>query len=73
MVVEKNVALQSLNSFHIVAKAHALVRIGSVDDVRAVLASGEWAAAPKLVLGGGSNLVLTGDVRALVLKVEIGT
>jgi UDP-N-acetylmuramate dehydrogenase len=26
---------------------------------------------PKLVLGGGSNIVLTGDVRQLVLKVEI--
>ena len=28
-------------------------------------------AAPKFVLGGGSNIVLTGDVKPLVLKVEI--
>ena len=30
-----------------------------------------WAAAPKLVLGGGSNLVLTRDLEAVVLKVEV--
>ena len=28
-------------------------------------------AAPKFMLGGGSNIVLTGDVKPLVLKVEI--
>ena len=26
---------------------------------------------PKFVLGGGSNIVLTGDVKPLVLKVEV--
>ena len=71
MLVEKNVPLQALNTFHIVARAHTLVRIDSEDAVRAVLAMPELAAAPKLVLGGGSNIVLTGDVRAVVLKVEI--
>ncbi len=30
-----------------------------------------WATQPKFVLGGGSNVVLTGDVKPLVLKVEI--
>lgn len=71
MLVQNHVALQPHNSFHIVAKAHALVRIGSLDDVRAVLADPTLAALPKFVLGGGSNIVLTGDVKPLVLKVEI--
>jgi UDP-N-acetylmuramate dehydrogenase len=31
----------------------------------------EYGVAPKLVLGGGSNLVLTRDVDAVVLKVEV--
>jgi UDP-N-acetylmuramate dehydrogenase len=35
------------------------------------LADPEWAAVPKFVLGGGSNIVLTGDVKPLVLKVEV--
>ncbi len=71
MLVEKNVPLQSFNTFHIVAKAHSLVRIACDADVQTVLASPQWADQPKFVLGGGSNIVLTGDVKPLVLKVEI--
>ncbi len=71
MLIEKNVPLQSCNSFHIVAKAHFLVRVASEADVQSVVASEKWGATPKFVLGGGSNIVLTGDVKALVLKVQI--
>ena len=71
MLVENNVPLQAHNTFHIVAKAHHLVRIRSEEDVQAVLADPQWATMPKFMLGGGSNLVLTGDVKPLVLKVEI--
>ncbi len=71
MFVEQNVPLQAWNAFGIVAKAHQLVRVGTVADVQAVLADPALAALPKFVLGGGSNIVLTGDVRPLVMKVEI--
>jgi UDP-N-acetylmuramate dehydrogenase len=71
MLVEKNVPLQSYNTFHIVAKAHTLVRIASASDVLQVLADPLLGEAPKFTLGGGSNIVLTGDVKAVVLKVEI--
>ena len=71
MLVEKNVALQGLNTFHIVAKAHRLVRISGESDLLQILATPELASLTKFVLGGGSNIVLTGDVKALVLKVEI--
>ncbi|AVO47817.1 UDP-N-acetylenolpyruvoylglucosamine reductase [Melaminivora suipulveris] len=71
MVVEKNVSLQRCNTFGIAARAQALVRVRSVADVQDVLADPRLARTPKFVLGGGSNIVLTGDVQALVLKVEI--
>ena len=71
MLVEKNVLLQSFNTFGIVAKALSLVRITSELDMAAVLADAALKPAPKFVLGGGSNIVLTGDVKALVLKVDI--
>ena len=71
MLVEKNVPLQSCNSFGIMAKALSLVRVQSQADVEAVLQDPALQASPKFVLGGGSNIVLTGDVRPLVLKVEI--
>jgi len=75
MIVEKQVPLQGYNSFGIVAKAHHLARIRDEADLAALRACAPWdeltrVAAP-FVLGGGSNLVITGDVRPLVLKVEI--
>ncbi|QDL53867.1 UDP-N-acetylmuramate dehydrogenase [Rhodoferax aquaticus] len=71
MLVEKNVPLQAFNSFGVVAKAHALARIASEDDVIALMAASAWGEGGLFVLGGGSNIVLTGDVKPLVLKVEI--
>ena len=71
MLVEKNVPLQPYNTFHIVAKAHSLVRVTSEDDVQTVISDPELGPAQKFVLGGGSNIVLTGDVKPVVLKVEV--
>jgi UDP-N-acetylmuramate dehydrogenase len=71
MLVEKNVPLQPLNSFHILAKAHALVRVKSERDIQTLLSDAQWRDMAKFVLGGGSNIVLTGDVKPLVLKVEV--
>jgi UDP-N-acetylmuramate dehydrogenase len=69
MIIEQQVPLQPYNTFGIAARAQHLVRVSSAEDVRQALAS-EPGAGPVFVLGGGSNIVLTGDVRALVLKVE---
>jgi UDP-N-acetylmuramate dehydrogenase len=71
MLVEKNVPLQPYNTFHIVAKAYSLVRIASLDDLQTVIGHPTLGPLPKFVLGGGSNIVLTGDVKAVVLKVEL--
>ena len=71
MLVQKNVPLQSCNTFHIAAKALSLVCVSRAEDILQILADPELAAQPKFVLGGGSNIVLTGDVKPLVLKVEI--
>ncbi len=71
MLVEKNVSLQGSNTFGIAARAQALVRVRSVQDIQDVLADPLLARQPKFVLGGGSNIVLTGDVQPLVLKMEI--
>ena len=71
MLVEKNVPLQPCNSFGIMAKAQSLIRIAGEADIDGVLRDPALRAARKFILGGGSNIVLTGDVKALVLKVEI--
>jgi UDP-N-acetylmuramate dehydrogenase len=57
MLVEHQVPLQALNTFHIVARAQRLVRIRSEADVLAVLTDPQLRQARKFVLGGGSNLL----------------
>lgn len=74
MLVEKNVALQSYNSFGIQARALKLARVRSQEAVEQLVSGlglNEADAVPPLVLGGGSNLVITGDIKTLVIKVEI--
>jgi UDP-N-acetylmuramate dehydrogenase len=72
MLVEKDVSLQPWNTFGIAAKAHVLVRVTSVEDVRDCVAQHpHWMRAQPLVLGGGSNVVLSGDVERVVLKIDI--
>ncbi len=71
MILEHDVSLQTLNTFGIAARARHLVRVRDEADVQALLADPLWQSMPKFVLGGGSNVILTGDVKPLVLKVEI--
>jgi UDP-N-acetylmuramate dehydrogenase len=69
--VTQNVPLQPYNSFGIVAKAYSLVRIRSEEEALASQQDLKNCAEGHCVVGGGSNIVLTGDVKARVLKVEI--
>ena len=71
MQVEQGVSLKPYNTFGLPAVAHTLVRIGGDADVRRVVDHPELGRAPKFVLGGGSNIVLTRDMPQLVLKVEV--
>jgi UDP-N-acetylmuramate dehydrogenase len=69
--IEVDVNLKAFNTFGLPAVARRLVRIREAPDVRRVVDHPELGRAPKFVLGGGSNLVLTKDLDPLVLKVEI--
>jgi UDP-N-acetylmuramate dehydrogenase len=63
--------LQTLNTFGIAARARAYLKLDSVAQLVAAMADPALAAMPRLLLGGGSNIVLTGDVDALVLHMAI--
>jgi UDP-N-acetylmuramate dehydrogenase len=71
MFVEKNVPLQNLNSFGIVAKAHQLIRIKSVEQLVSCVEQEAFVAHNPFVLGWGSNIVITGDIKSLVIRMEI--
>jgi UDP-N-acetylmuramate dehydrogenase len=69
--IERNVNLRTMNAFALPAQAATLVRVDSDAALRRVIDHAELGRAPKLVLGGGSNIVFTRDPQALVLKVEV--
>ena len=71
MQIETGVSLKPHNTFGLPAVARTLVRVKSDADVRQVVDHPELGRAPKFVLGGGSNIILTRDMPQLVLKVEV--
>lgn len=71
MQIERGVSLKPYNSFSLPAVAGTLVRISSDADVRRVVDHPQLGTAPKFVLGGGSNIILTKDMPQIVLKVEV--
>jgi len=71
MQIETGVSLRPYNTFALPSLARSMVRVTSEADVRAVVDHPEMGRAPKFILGGGSNIVLTRDVQAVVLKVEV--
>jgi UDP-N-acetylmuramate dehydrogenase len=71
MRIETNVELKPYNTFGLPAVAETLVRIRDNADIERVLIHPRHGPAPKFVLGGGSNIVLTGALPPVVLKVEI--
>jgi UDP-N-acetylmuramate dehydrogenase len=71
MQIETGVSLKPHNTFGLPAVARTLVRVASDADVRQVVDHPKFGRAPKFVLGGGSNIILTRDMPQLVLKVEV--
>lgn len=71
LAIDSDVNLRDYNSFGLPATARTLVHVTSEADVRRLLAHPEHGRAPKLVLGGGSNLILSRDPQAVVLRVEV--
>lgn len=64
--------LQGLNTFGLPARAARLACIEHAAQVAALARLPDWRSTPRLVLGGGSNVVLTDDFAGIVLKVAIG-
>lgn len=71
MTVSENVDLFPFNTFGIHAKARYLVTVKTVKEAREVFKSDLFGKVPRLILGGGSNILLTKDFDGLVIKNEI--
>ena len=69
--IETDADLSALNTLGLRARAARLAVIERADQVAALTARADWAGTPRLVLGGGSNVVLDGDFPGWVLRVAI--
>ncbi len=69
--VQQRASLREHNTFGLPAVARTLIHIRSEADVRRVVDHPEYGMSRPFILGGGSNVVLTRDIDAVVLKVEI--
>ncbi|WP_095148786.1 UDP-N-acetylmuramate dehydrogenase [Pseudomonas sp. Irchel s3a18] len=66
--LQPQVSLKPFNSFGVDVRAQLFAQAHSDADVREALAYSHAQAIPLLVIGGGSNLLLTADIPALVLR-----
>ena len=68
--LQSQVSLKPFNTFGVDVRAQLFAEAHSDADVREALAYSEQYQLPLLVIGGGSNLLLTADIPALVLRMS---
>jgi UDP-N-acetylmuramate dehydrogenase len=65
--LKKNQSLKPFNTFGIDVSAKYFATLSSLDDIHEILSDHHLKAEKKLILGGGSNLLFTGNFDGLVL------
>ncbi|MFN0162308.1 MAG: UDP-N-acetylmuramate dehydrogenase [Burkholderiales bacterium] len=68
--LEHDVSLREYNTLALAVRARRLVRCRSAADVAWAVALARREGLQRLTLGGGSNVVFTGDFAGLVLRME---
>lgn len=69
MQIQENISLKPYNTFGIDAMARYFSAFNNGDELAELLAG--YSKLPTLILGGGSNILLTGHFDGLVLKNEV--
>ncbi|NNJ89537.1 MAG: UDP-N-acetylmuramate dehydrogenase [Eudoraea sp.] len=69
MKIQENVSLQPYNTFGINVKARYFAEVTSIDELAWVLKQKSYPG--KLILGGGSNMLLTADLDLLVILISL--
>lgn len=69
MHIESHKSLKSFNTFGIECKARYFVSVSSIAELKEVLANPKYPE--RYILGGGSNMLLTQDIDALVVHINL--
>ena len=71
LTIQSNVSLKSYNTFGIDVTTRYLVEVDNDQDIQTLFQLPDIQSLPKLILGGGSNLLLTQDFNGLVIRINI--
>ena len=69
MEIKLNFSLKKYNTFGIDANAKQFVAVHSIDELKTILENHK--KDKKFILGGGSNMLLTQDINALVIHIDL--
>jgi len=71
MRIFENFSLKSHNTFGVEVSADYFVDIESERDLQELFSDERWINSPRLILGGGSNMLFTKDFEGLVIHLKI--
>ena len=71
MLLQRHVPLKDLNTFGIKAQARYYVRINDVQQLQHVLSLPQLESLPRLILGGGSNVLFIKYFEGIVIHIAI--
>lgn len=69
--IEENVQLQQYNTFHVRAIARHFVNVRDRESLKQLLEEGALTREPSFILGGGSNVLFTGDFQGLIARISV--
>jgi UDP-N-acetylmuramate dehydrogenase len=70
-LILENVSLKKYNTFGVEASARWYTEINTVEDLKSLFTDLKWKHTERLVLGGGSNLLLTKNFDGLIIRMNI--
>ena len=69
--IQENVSLKNFNTFGVEANARFFAEINHEDELVELFMDPQWQQTERLVIGGGSNLLLINDFDGLVIRMNI--
>lgn len=68
--IRENVSLHSFNTFHIESVARYFTEVNFIKQLNDLIAAGTLSNKPLLMLGGGSNMLFTGNFTGIVVHIN---
>ena len=71
MQIQQNISLKPYNTFAVDVQADFFVEITQEQEIFDLISTDIFAQSPRLILGGGANILFTKDYHGLVVKISL--